>query len=365
MPPSLSAKGQGVKEVSVFVAGTASGVWKVVFAAGCVHFSPTMRAPFLLIALIWMGLVPLRICAQNPQGPLPMERKVPPLVQVRPEPRWGASFWIGGTQVLGFDAGSGMRRPFLYPLLGPAGLPLTRMGHPHDPESHSHHNSVWLSHHDVGGTDFWADNGGTIEVVQILRLEDGADRCALELRAEWKDKAGVALINEWRRIGLVVLGRGLWRIDVETQLSVIAGALTLGQTPFGLLGVRMAKSIGVADGGGRILNSEGGVNESGCFRKPARWVDYSGPVTAALDEGITLLDHPQNLHHPVEFHVRNDGWMGAATTFRAPFTLLPEQPLHLKYGLLVHSQHSGASEIEQEWQRFAQEPLRPLPAKRK
>ena len=78
----------------------------------------------------------------------------------------------------------------------------------------------------------------------------------------------------------------------------------------GLLGVRMAKSIGVADGGGRILNSEGGVNEVGCFRKAARWVDYSGPVTADVDEGINLLDHPQNLHHPVEFHVRNDGWMG-------------------------------------------------------
>jgi hypothetical protein len=66
----------------------------------------------------------------------------------------------------------------------------------------------------------------------------------------------------------------------------VGGAVTLGQTPFGLLGVRMAKSIGVADGGGRILNSEGGVNEVGCFRKAARWVDYSGPVTADVDEGI-------------------------------------------------------------------------------
>jgi hypothetical protein len=237
------------------------------------------------------------------------------------------------------------------------------MGHPHDPVSHSHHNSVWLSHHDVGGTDFWADNGGTIELVHIARLEDGQDRAALEAKVSWRDKAGAVLLNEWRRIELVVLGSQLWRIDIETELSAAGAPVTLGQTPFGLLGVRMAKTIGVTDGGGRILNSDGGVNEAGCFRKPARWVDYSGPVTAALDEGITLMDHPQNLHHPVEFHVRNDGWMGAATTFRAPVTVEAAQPLHLKYGLLVHSGLGESSEIEAQWRRFAEEPPRPLPTK--
>ncbi len=41
---------------------------------------------------------------------------------------------------------------------------------------------------------------------------------------------------------------------------------------------------------------------------------------------------------------------------------MPEKPPHLKYGLLVHSQRTGATEVEQEWQHFAQEPLRPLPA---
>jgi hypothetical protein len=157
---------------------------------------------------------------------------------------------------------------------------------------------------------------------------------------------------------LVLLGSHLWRIDIGSQLSAVGGAVTLGQTPFGSLGVQMAGDIGVADGEGRILNSEGVVNEVGCVRKAARWVDYSGPVTADVDEVITLLDHPQDLHHPVEFHVRNDGWMGAATTFRAPITLMPEKRLHLKDGLLVHSQRTGATEVEQEWQRFAQKPPR-------
>ena len=53
-------------------------------------------------------------------------------VQARPEPRHGVSFLVDGRLVLGLDGGAGMRRPFLYPVLGPAGVPLTRMGHPHD-----------------------------------------------------------------------------------------------------------------------------------------------------------------------------------------------------------------------------------------
>jgi hypothetical protein len=324
-----------------------------------------MRVPLPLLALASLAFSSVPIFAENPPAPLGATRKIPPLVRVQPEPRWGASFWIGNKHVLGFDSGTGMRRPFLYPLLGPAGHPLTRLGHPHDPVSHSHHNSVWLSHHDVGGTNFWADNGGVIEVAHITRLEDGPDRGALEAKMWWKDKDGRVLLQELRRIALVVLEQDLWRIDVETELTAVGEARTLGQSAFGLLGVRMAKSIGVTDGGGRILNSEGGVNEAGCFRKPARWVDYSGPVTAELDEGITLLDHPQNLHHPVEFHVRNDGWMGAATTFRKPVTLDPDKPLHLKYGLLVHSQRTGSAGIDAEWQRFAQEPFLPLPTPRK
>jgi hypothetical protein len=297
-----------------------------------------------------------------------LPRKKPPLVQVIPEPRNSLSFLINGTKVLGLDGGSNLRRPFLYPVLGPSGLPLTRIGHPHDPISHSHHNSIWISHNDVAGTSFWADNGGTIETVHISRLEDSDDYCSAELKALWKDKAGNTVLTENRRITLTPLApseptgqpsqksittTNLWRIDIDSELIAAKQPVTLGATAFGFLGVRMAKTIGVRDGGGRVTNSEGGVNEKECFRKPARWVDYSGPVTATTDEGITLMDHPTNLHHPVEFHVRDDGWMGAATTFRNPHTIEPDAPFRLRHGILVHTGSAKPALIETEWNRFA------------
>lgn len=293
----------------------------------------------------------------------PSRRKPPPRVEARPEPRSGVSFLVDGRLVLGLDGGAGMRRPFLYPVLGPSGRPLTRMGHPHDPVSHSHHNSIWIAHHDVDGTSFWSDRGGTIEVTRITRLEDGDDRAAVEFTTDWRTPVGAVPLRENRRVGLVTIGADRWRIDVESELHAAGRPVSLGATAFGFLAVRVAKSLGVKDGGGRIYNSEGGIDEAGCFRRPARWVDYTGPVTATLDEGITLFDHPANLHHPVEFHVRDDGWMGAATTFRAAHVIEPGTPLTLRYGLLVHGGGVAAEAIEAEWRRFAAEPFRPFPAK--
>ncbi len=95
------------------------------------------------------------------------------------------------------------------------------------------------------------------------------------------------------------------------------------------------------------------MDEAGCFRKPARWVDYSGPITREAIEGITLMDHPMNLNHPVPFHVRDDGWMGAALTFSGAHRIEPGSPLRLRYGLYVHRGQPEPAAINREWEAFA------------
>jgi hypothetical protein len=76
-------------------------------------------------------------------------------------------------------------------------------------------------------------------------------------------------------------------------------------------------------------------------------------VTRETQEGITLFDHPSNPNHPVPFHVRDDGWMGAALTFGNPITLAPGQTLKLKYGLYVHSGMPAAESLETAWKTFS------------
>jgi hypothetical protein len=278
-----------------------------------------------------------------------------PRLQVVPQPYEQASFQRDGVEIARYHFGTGLRRPFLFPIIGPAGRSLTRMGHPHDPETHSHHNSVWMSHNDVGGVDFWSDGGGgTVRQKRVVEYKDEGTKSAIVAENEWVNKDGKVLLDETRTVGAVLLEGKEWLLVIDSTFTARDKAVTLGKTPFGLLGVRMAKSIGVHDGGGRIRNSEGGVNEKEILWKRARWVDYSGAIADGKIEGITLFDHPQNPNHPSYFHVRNDGWMGASLTYDGPRDIVPDKPLRLRYGLYVHSDMKSPAEIETQWKHFAE-----------
>ena len=285
------------------------------------------------------------------------EPKPVPRLQIVPMPYEQASFQRDGVEITRYHFGTGLRRPFLFPAVGPAGHSLTRMGHPHDPESHSHHNSVWMSHVDVGGVDFWSDRGGgTVRHKRIVKYEDEGEKSYLVAENEWVDKDGKVLLHETRTVSVVLLDGKEWLLVIDSTFTVKDKPVTLGKTPFGLLGVRMAKTIGVNDGGGRIRNSEGGVNEKEVLWKQARWVDYSGTIASGKVEGITLFEHPNNPNHPSYFHVRNDGWMGASLTFDGPREISPDKPLHLRYGLYIHSSMKPLADIDRQWKRFAEMP---------
>src|SRR5438477_1074820 len=110
------------------------------------------------------------------------EPKSVPRMQAVPWPRDEVSFQRDGEEIARFRFARDQQRPFIFPIIGPSGRLLTRMGHPHDPVTHSHHNSVWISHHSVGGVDFWGDNGGRIAPVRVLRYEDGDDAAFAETK---------------------------------------------------------------------------------------------------------------------------------------------------------------------------------------
>jgi hypothetical protein len=295
------------------------------------------------------------------------EPKPVPRMQAVPLPRAEVSFQREGEEIARYYFGPDLERPFVCPIIGPAGRSLTRMGHPQDPEGHSHHNSVWIAHQDLEGLNFWEDKPPQRIVHQrMLRLVDGDGECGLESENAWLNGEGGTVIRELRRVSVQPLEGKEWLLLFDLEFHAPAGkAVTFNQSAFGLVGVRMAKTIGVRDGGGTIRNSEGGVDEAGCFRKPARWVDYAGPITSTQEEGITLMDHPMNVNHPAAYHVRNDGWMGAAMSFKGAVEVTPERSLRLRYALYVHSGRAEPSRIEERWQSFAATEFREFALKKK
>jgi hypothetical protein len=316
-----------------------------------------MRPRLLIVRVLTTSLiVSAAVCCGVWAQDLPEPKPVPRL-QVAPQAYEQASFQREGVEITRYHFGAGLNRPFLFPLVGPAGRSLTRMGHPHDPQGHSHHNSVWMSHFDVNGVDFWSDKRlGTIRHKRIVSYEDEGEKSSLTAENEWVDKDGKVLLSETRKMTVVLLEGKEWLLVIDSTFTAVGKGVTLGKTPFGLIGVRMAKTIGVTDGGGRIRNSEGGVNEKEVLWKQARWVDYSGAIENGVIEGITLFGHPGNPNHPSYFHVRNDGWMGASLTYDGPREITPDKPLRVRYGLYIHSDIKAPGLIEGQWKRFAEMP---------
>jgi len=274
-------------------------------------------------------------------------------MQALPLPHHEISFQRDGVELTRFHFDPADKRTYLHPLNGPSGRSLTRMGHPHDPVGHSHHNSLWLSHHDVNGISFWEDGGrGQIRALRVEQLEDGDSTASATVLHSWGDTNRV-LLWERRRMTVQTLPNHEWILLLDVRFDAAHEAVVLGKTPFGLAAVRMARSIGVNDGDGMIRNSEGGVNEAGVFWKRARWVDYSGVVVSNVVEGITFFDHPGNPNHPSYFHVRNDGWMGASITFDAARVIDTNAPLQLRYGFYVHGGLSSTNVLSERWQQFS------------
>ncbi|NLX98562.1 MAG: hypothetical protein GXY83_20575 [Rhodopirellula sp.] len=339
---------------------------------------PTVLAAMAAIVTLTAAL------AADETTPLPDAKPVPDM-QVLPLPYDQASFEHLGRELTRYHFGPDLRRPFWYPIVGPGGRSLTRIGKPDDPgrsvtpsaqpsdpnrpdnpSGHSHQTSVWISHKDVGGFDFWRDSGPIAGQIvhqtgqEGLQYDDGPAAAAMLSLNAWNDPQGRTLMLDRRRATVAPCGDGSWRLTIDLQLEAPpgdAGEVTLGKTPFGLIGVRMAKTIGVKDGGGRILNSEGHRNEAEAFRKPARWVDYSGPITREHAAGIALMDHPNNPGHPTAFHVRDDGWMGVCLTLNDSITITRDKPLRLRYGLWIHPNVPESRKIGEQWQLFADEEL--------
>ena len=288
--------------------------------------------------------------------------------RVIPLPDHQVSMQIDGVERLRWHYGPNYPRPFFYPLVGPSGHSLTRMGHPGAPD-HDHHRSIWFAHNAVVGTDFWSDQtAARIRQLDWLCYEDDEAEARLAVRLGWFDGHDPqALLEQDVFVAIRPVEQGETAVELALVFRPTAERLEFGKTNFGFLGVRVAKSLSVHFGGGALTDSEGRSGEPAIFTQQARWVDYSGTVGTrdqAMSEGITYFDHATNAGHPANWHVREDGWMIAAPCMQAPLVTTREAPLTLRY--LLHA-HRGALDaprantIARDFDTLA--PLRLVPAR--
>lgn len=268
-----------------------------------------------------------------------------PRCQILPLPNQEVAFGVDGRERLRWHGSSLSPRPFFYPLLGPSDLSLTRMGHP-GASNHDHHRSIWFAHQKVLGIDFWSDQTeATIRQLRWLAYVDGDDEARMAVEMGWYDGHDPQPLILQELIAAVAPadGDGLL-VELQTSLRSQAESLELGVTNFGLLAVRVAKSISAVFGDGVLTGSSGEQTEQRLFGKAWSWIDYSGSIDQGVTEGITYFDHPENLTYPSKWHVRDDGWMGASICRDAPVMLANSHSTTWRY--LLHA-HAGPVDLDQ------------------
>jgi hypothetical protein len=152
-----------------------------------------------------------------------------PSVQVVPQPDEQVSFQVAGRERLRWHFAGRYPRPFFFPVIGPSGRSLTRMGHPAAPD-HDHHRSLWWGHHSVAGVNFWEERGGAQQVRQDVwvHYQDGPDEAGMVVRLGWYDAHKVRLLQqELIAVFRPLPGDETW-LEIQTRFVPALDELKLG-----------------------------------------------------------------------------------------------------------------------------------------
>ncbi|MEO6597232.1 MAG: DUF6807 family protein, partial [Planctomycetota bacterium] len=155
-------------------------------------------------------------------------------------------------------------RPFVFPLLGPGSVPMTRsfpMAEAQDEErDHPHHQSLWFAHGDVSGFDFWAGQSHRERIVIDGPCEVSNDGAGARVRCRyrWLASEDTLVATELRE--LVFGGTPDARtIDIAVTLRPGSGPLVFGDTKEGTFALRVHPNLRVEGkvATGVLQNSEG------------------------------------------------------------------------------------------------------------
>jgi len=261
-------------------------------------------------------------------------------------------------------------KPYLYPLVGPGGVAMTR-GYPMNPgegeaRDHPHHTSSWFAHGELNGHDFWWGKETRIVLEGELVTELDGDRATIESRHRWLGTDGEAVCLEERRMVLLVEAERR-TLDFDITLRPLENPLVFGDTKEGLFALRLAPWLRlegeVASGSSR--NSEG-VKNGECWGKRARWITYWGESKNGAEAGVAIFDHPENHAYPTWWHARDYGLVAANPFGRRAFegrlartgglTVPADGAQRFRYRIVLYRGAADARALEQAWRVWARLP---------
>ena len=291
----------------------------------------------------------------------------------RPDLRWSVpeagvtALYADAERLFELRHGPGEDEPALHPLSLPGGPPLTA----DRPADHPWHHGLWFAWKYVDGVNHWEHGpegrpeGATSWNPPGLSIhEDGTAEVRMTLLYAG---AGTTPLAELRRLVAHPPGPdGTWALDWTSTFFAQDEPVTLDRTPmpgepdgkvWGGYGGLSLRLVQLEDR--RLTSTEGPVTFSAQHRArptgPA--MDYAGRVSPDADPtGVALLDHPDNPRRPRAWYaIRSDAmsFLTPAVLAPAPLVVEPEDPLVLRWRLLVHPGAWDPARLASEHERYA------------
>ena len=299
---------------------------------------------------------------------------------------------IDGKLFTAFNCKNTEPKPYLYPVIGPTGEPVTRdypmkdnpLEKNNKRQDHPHHRSIYCAHGDIRTNDFgkpganyWheadsADQQDREKVTRIARMVSGPVFGQIEAELEWVTAGGQRQFTEQRTYTFFCGNDNNRLIDVRNVFKFPdLDAMFADTKEGGLLSVRLAVTMdesGVQEPErmhGRMTNANGQVGEKECWGRAAAWCDYLGPVKGRT-VGVAVFDHPTNFRHPTRWHIRGYGLYTANPFGLRSFTRDNGQngshtwkkgeTAEFNYRILIHREDTKSARVADHWKLYSDPP---------
>jgi len=259
------------------------------------------------------------------------------------------------------------QRPFFYPVVGPDDRVVNRhwpmKDGPGESHDHVHHKSLWFTHGDVNGVDFWSDGKGKIVHDKFLQVSSGSRLGVIKSQNKWIAPDGKLVCTDTRTHKFQGGPNGSKMMDIEVTVHASQGKLVFGDTKEGSMAIRLAPTMRMEGdvAKGHIVNSEGD-RDGKTWGKRAAWCDYYGPVDGEV-VGVSIFEHPDNPRHPTWWHVRDYGLFAANPFGVHYFEGKPEgtgdlavpagKSVTLKYRFYFHKGDEKAGKVAERYGEYA------------
>lgn len=228
------------------------------------------------------------------------------------------------------------RSCYLHPVYAPDGTVLTD----DFPTDHRHHRGICWSWPKVtvGGVthDVWALEGMEQRFVAWLKREVHADRAALAIENGWYLKGSEQrLVREIVEITAYPAAGSRRHLDFQLSFEALNAPVEISgreKKGYGGFGARFAPRTET------VIRTEAGIEEKGSDLVPHPWAELEAVFENGRRAGLRIEDHPDNPgSFPVGWCLRHYGYIAANYPGLEPVTLMPGEPLTLRYRVTVFS----------------------------